>query len=407
MDVTSLYHFILQTLGINMALQQAIPTNPPNSKENSMKNMQREMLTLVIKENTFGFADKHYKQLKGVAMGTPVAPTLANLFMGKVEVEAISSWEGTQPLVWLRFIDDILVIMESTPLELHNLVSHRNNRMGSIKYTVEVSSTCINFLDITVFKGARYQKTGILDIKPYAKAIDPHSYLHYSLAHHISIKRGVVRGEFIRTLRRSSSPEIFAQSALELTGWFVNRGYPKDLIKETTSDLTFKDRERYLEQRDNKTLEECTTILRVRQHPAINSTAIYRALEDRDLPFVNRVVRPRPTTIGELITKASSSAREATILSDPASQPTPQTQGHQQDPPRKLNQRKTTKATLEQPPKQHLNIQPFPSLLHFHLSTHGDPTCLSGVTTPTGPLRSPCPGGSLISPHLISGFVQF
>ena len=308
MDVTSLYPSIPQTLGINMALQQAIPMNPPHSKENSRKNMLREMLTLVIKENTFGFTDKHYKQLKGVVMGTPVAPTVANLFMAKVEAEAISSWEGTQPLVWLRFIDNILVIMESTPIELHSLVSHCNSRMGPIKYTAEVSSTCIDFLDITIFKGTRYQKTVILDIKPYAKAIDPHSFLHYSSAYHISIKRGVVRGKFIRTLRRSSSLEIFAQSALELTGLFVNRGYPKDLIKETTSDLTFKDRERYLEQRDNKTLQECTMLLRVRQHPAISSAAIYRALEDRDLPFVNRVVRPRPTTIGELITKASSSS---------------------------------------------------------------------------------------------------
>ena len=95
---------------------------------------------------------------------------------------------------------------------------------------------------------------------------------------------------------------------MELMEWFTNRGYPKDLLKETTSNITFKDRSRHLEQRDNKTLEECTTLLRVRQHPAITSAAIYRALEDRDLPFFNKVVRLKPTTIGELITKASLSS---------------------------------------------------------------------------------------------------
>ena len=103
------------------------------------------------------------------------------------------------------------------------------------------------------------------------------------------------------------SAQIYTQSALELTGWFLNRGYPSNLIKETTSDLTFRDTQKYLEQKDNKTLEECTTLLRVRQHPAISSAAIYRALEDKDLPFKNIVVRPRPSTIGELITRASSS----------------------------------------------------------------------------------------------------
>ena len=312
MDVVSLYPSIPQTLGINMALQQAIPTNPPASRENSMKNMLKDLLTIVIKENKFCFAGKHFKQLKGVVMGTPVAPTLANLFKAKVEEDAISSREGTQPLVWLRFIDDILVIMESTPVEMHNLVAHCNSRTGSIQYTAEVSNNCIDFLDITIFKGPRYARTGILDIKPYAKAIDPHSYLYYSSAHHISIKRGVVRGEFIRTLRRSSSAEIYAQSAMELMEWFTNRGYPKDLLKETTSNIIFKDRSGHLEQRDNKTLEECTTLLRVRQLPAITSATIYRALEDRDLPFFNKVVRLKPTTIGEQITKASSSS----VISD-------------------------------------------------------------------------------------------
>ena len=240
-------------------------------------------------------------------MGIPVAPTLANLFMAKVEADAITSWLGTQPLVWLRFIDDILIIMESTQEELHRFVSHCNSRMGSINYTAEVSSTCVDFLDLTIFKGPRYQATGILDIRPFSKAIDPHSYLHYSSAHHCSIKKGVVRGEFIRTLRRSSSAQIYAESAQELTGWFTRRGYPINLIKETTNDLTFRERGKYLEQKDNKTLEECTTLLRVRQHPAISSTAIFKALEDKELPFKNVIARPRPPTIGELITKASSS----------------------------------------------------------------------------------------------------
>ena len=40
------------------------------------------------------------------------------------------------------------------------------------------------------------------------------------------------------------------------------------------------------------------------------------------------------------------------------------------------------------------------SLSTISTSTHGDPTYLSGVSRPTGPLRSPCPGGMLISPHV-------
>ena len=154
--------------------------------------------------------------------------------MEKVEAEALSTWTGTQPLIWLRFIDDILVVLESDIREMNNLVSQCNSRMSAIQYYSEVSNISIDFLDITIFMGPRYNRDGRLDIKPYSKAIDPHSYFHYPSAHHSSIKRGVIRAEFIRTLRRSSSPEIYATAAIELTSWFLNRGYPKDFTKETT-----------------------------------------------------------------------------------------------------------------------------------------------------------------------------
>ena len=107
---------------------------------------------LILKENTFIFAGEHYRQITGIAMGTPVAPTLANLFMGKVEHEALSAWGGTQPLVWLRYIDDILVIMEDSQETLLELVKHLNARISSIKYTTEISDKSIDFLDFTIFK---------------------------------------------------------------------------------------------------------------------------------------------------------------------------------------------------------------------------------------------------------------
>ncbi len=169
---------------------------------------------LILKENTFIFAGEHYRQITGIAMGTPVAPTLANLFMGKVEHEALSAWGGTQPLVWLRYIDDILVIMEDSQEKLLELVKHLNARISTIKYTAEISDKSIDFLDLTIFKDPRYQQEGVLDIQPYSKAIDPHSYLHYSSAHHPSIKSGVVRAEFIRTLSvRDSYPNRASKSS--------------------------------------------------------------------------------------------------------------------------------------------------------------------------------------------------
>ena len=39
-------------------------------------------------------------------MGTRMAPSYASLFMGKFEKDFLESC-GVQPLLWLRFLDDI------------------------------------------------------------------------------------------------------------------------------------------------------------------------------------------------------------------------------------------------------------------------------------------------------------
>ncbi len=308
LDVKALYPSIPHGTGIAFALQQAIPTHPPSSKTHPLKTMLREMLTLILQGNTFEFAAKHFKQVKGVAMGTPVAPTLANLFMGKVEKDALLSWTRTQPIVWLRFIDDILVILEDTPEILEALVSHLNKQVSSIKFTSEYSQNSIDFLNL---KGPRYEKTGILDIRPYSKAIDPHAYLHFSSAHHKSIIRGMVKGEMIRVLRRSSSPEIFAQGMRDLEQWFLDRGYRKLLLREIAATIHFSDRQGYLTHKANRALPDCTTILSVKNHPALKSSDIYKLLDDPCLPFQPLVTRRKPASIADLVVRAETPSEQA------------------------------------------------------------------------------------------------
>ena len=43
------------------------------------------MFTMVLKKNNFTFNGDHYLQINGTAMGTKMAPSYANIFMGKLE----------------------------------------------------------------------------------------------------------------------------------------------------------------------------------------------------------------------------------------------------------------------------------------------------------------------------------
>jgi hypothetical protein len=57
-------------------------------------------------KNNFTFNGDHYLQINGSAMGTKMAPSYANTFMGKFEKQLLES-SIESPLSWHRFIDDV------------------------------------------------------------------------------------------------------------------------------------------------------------------------------------------------------------------------------------------------------------------------------------------------------------
>ncbi len=67
--------------------------------------------------NAFQFNHNKFLQIKGTAMGTRMAPSSACLTMGDIENKILSS-TGPQPLLWLRYIDDNLVIWTHGPEQL-------------------------------------------------------------------------------------------------------------------------------------------------------------------------------------------------------------------------------------------------------------------------------------------------
>ena len=64
------------------------------------------LLTLVLNHNNFTFNGEHFLQINGTAMGTKMAPSYVNIFIGKLEKLIIQS-APHKPLFWFRFIDDV------------------------------------------------------------------------------------------------------------------------------------------------------------------------------------------------------------------------------------------------------------------------------------------------------------
>ena len=249
LDVTSLYTNIPNNEGISATRRALSMTR--DHLQNPTNNSICELLNLVLSCNNFQFDNKHYLQIGGTAMGTKVAPSLANIFMGWFEDKFVYT-HIPQPLVWKRYIDDIFMIWPHGQEALDDFVSYLNKCHNTIKFTAETSTTQVNFLDIIVSVNADRKIITSL----YTKPTDSHNYLLYSSEHPRHLLRGIPYSQFLRVRRICTSNIDFRQHALVLASHFIRRGYPKFLVKNALIRAELQDRATLLnKQRDTKTTE--------------------------------------------------------------------------------------------------------------------------------------------------------
>ena len=106
------------------------------------------LLQFCLTHTYFLFQGKYYEQVQGEAMGSPISPLIANIFMEEFEVKALNSISNP-PSLWLRFVDDTFVINKAE--HSRDLLQHINNQDPHIQFTVEPTQQgSLPFLDTLV-----------------------------------------------------------------------------------------------------------------------------------------------------------------------------------------------------------------------------------------------------------------
>ena len=83
-------------------------------------------------------------------MASPLAPVLANIFMGFHESKWPNEYNLNKPKFYLRYVDDILAVFENEQDSL-NFFNFSNNGHLNIKLTIEKQSNhSIGFLDVFI-----------------------------------------------------------------------------------------------------------------------------------------------------------------------------------------------------------------------------------------------------------------
>ena len=123
------------------------------NKVNGLSRSQcKKLMIFATKETNFIFSNKVYDQIDSVAMGSPLAPILANIFMRHLEERAFETYRDTPPMFYCRYVDDSFLLFYDKS-HVQSFFDFMNNLHPNIKFTKEDESMYdgyFPFLDVEI-----------------------------------------------------------------------------------------------------------------------------------------------------------------------------------------------------------------------------------------------------------------
>ena len=196
-----------------------------------MSKIPRRVFTNILKlcsESVFLYKGMAYKQIDGVAMGSPLAPLLANWFVANIEDKILSdtTLNYCKPVIYKRYVDDIFAVFQSGT-ERDEFFKNLNEAHPNLTFTMETSTSSLPFLDVSItIRDGQYHSS------VYRKPTNTGVLMHYDSMAPQKWKRALVKCLLNRAYRISSNFTNFIQEVNNIKSILSNNGYP---IKVTTT----------------------------------------------------------------------------------------------------------------------------------------------------------------------------
>ena len=196
------------------------------------------ILQLVFENNIFSFGDNSYRQITGIAMGSKCGPSVANIYISLLEQSFLFIHK---PLLYYRFIDDILIIC-GRDFDIQILIRTFTYLTLNI-----VTSDKVVFLDLII---KLEHSTGHLVYSLYNKPTCTFSYLLYNSNHPGFIFDNIPKSLYIRIRRICSNFSDFLLCGSKLLSQLVSRGYNRLKVIKTFMIVAKIDRNSLIAYKD-------------------------------------------------------------------------------------------------------------------------------------------------------------
>ena len=119
-----------------------------------------------------------------------------------------------------------------------------------------------------MYKGDRFLKESILDLRTYFKPTETFQYTNFYSCHPPSVTKGFMKEEALRLLSKNSSQTTFEENISNFAARLKNRGYPAATVVKHLSEVKFSERETSLTNKD-RTPRKKILPFATQYHPAL------------------------------------------------------------------------------------------------------------------------------------------
>ena len=171
---------------------------------------------------------KYYRQIDGVAMGSPLGPLLADIFMAKLERNQMSELISNFAY-YVRFVDDTFVLCNERA-STRQILKQLNQCHPAIKFTVEEEvNDALSFLDVSVLRNRNDIATTRLHFKPTWSG----QYINFYSFVPMTVKRNLVSNLANRVCMISNTE--FKRADWDIIAKALSsNGYPKSFIEHNS-----------------------------------------------------------------------------------------------------------------------------------------------------------------------------
>ena len=185
-----------------------------------------KLLEFCLNSTSFVYQGQFYQQIEGTAMGSPLSPIVANIFMEKCEEEALAT-APHPPCLWKRYVDDTFVIQEEE--HSNEFFQHINSIEEKIKFTAESTRAdgSMPILDTLVTP----RRDGSLETRVYRKPTHTNQYLQWDSHHAINNKYSIISTLLHRAKNICSNKKLLEEEHTYIQKALTACKYPNWAIK--------------------------------------------------------------------------------------------------------------------------------------------------------------------------------